>query len=560
MSESTQALVDQLAKLRQTYVAGLPEKIRRIEDAWHAVREDGWTTNALANLHQLSHGLAGSGATFGFASISSAARALEHNVKQVLDAGANGEGAAAEARRTKDLEALAGALSAAAANVEAAVEETPSWGYVAPASVVESADGERVLIVDDDRESAEALAARIRLFGYQARTVCELGRLEAAVAEETPAAVVMDLMFPEGGLAGAEAMRALQLGRAAPLPVIFASARNDLAGRVESIRASGRAFFAKPVDATSLVETLDTLTGRDEPEPGRVLIVDDVSSVATYFDIVLHQAGMETMAISDPMEIMGALVDFRPDLILMDLYMPGCTGVELAEVIRQQPAYATLPIVFLSNETDRDKQLAAMRIGGDDFLTKPVQPDHLVSVVSIRIERWRSLRALIAHDSLTGLANKGSTYEALEAEAARALRHDTDLSFALIDIDHFRAVNETHGYPTGDRVLKGLARLFEERLRKSDEIGRTGGGEFAVIVPYGDGPAATTLLNDVRERFSGLRFQTETGAFNATLSCGVASLPAFGDPVALDRGARGARGALREAKQRGRNRVVVATG
>ena len=104
-------------------------------------------------------------------------------------------------------------------------------------------------------------------------------------------------------------------------------------------------------------------------------------------------------------------------------------------------------------------------------------------------------------------------------------------------------------------MLKGLARLFEERLRRSDQIGRTGGGEFAIIVPHSDTTAATTLLNDVRERFAGLRFQTEAGSFNATFSGGIASLPAFGDPVALDRGARRA---LREAKQRGRNRIVLA--
>ena len=84
MPESTQELVDQLAKLRETYVSGLPEKIRRIEDAWHAIREDGWSAIWLENLHQLSHGLAGSGATFGFASISSAARALEQNVEQII--------------------------------------------------------------------------------------------------------------------------------------------------------------------------------------------------------------------------------------------------------------------------------------------------------------------------------------------------------------------------------------------------------------------------------------------------------------------------------------------
>ena len=180
------------------------------------------------------------------APISSAARALEQNVQLIIEAAADGDGGAGKARETDDLSALTAALSVAAASVEATVEEAPTWGFAAPTSIGENADGKRILVVDDDRETAEALAARIRLFGYRADTVCELDGLAAAVAEAPPAVVVMDLMFPEGGLAGAKAMREMQSAREAPLPVVFASARNDLAGRVESVRAGGRAFFAKP--------------------------------------------------------------------------------------------------------------------------------------------------------------------------------------------------------------------------------------------------------------------------------------------------------------------------
>ncbi len=293
----------------------------------------------------------------------------------------------------------------------------------------------------------------------------------------------------------------------------------------------------------------------EEEKPLRILIVEDSKSLANHFAMVLKQAGMETEMVTDPMTVMGPLEQFRPDLILMDLYMPGCSGFDLAKVIRQQDAFVSVPIVFLSGETDLNRQLAAMSLGGDDFLTKPIQPQHLVLSVTARARRAEALRSMMVRDGLTGLYNQTRTWEALELEVERASRNGTSVAFAMVDMDKFKMVNDTYGHPTGDRVIKSLARLLKTRLRKSDIVGRFGGEEFAVILPDTDLEVAERLLNELRESFGKVEHRHEETVFCKTFSCGVAIYPDFQDAMALNNAADEA---LYDAKKGGRNRVVVA--
>ena len=167
----------------------------------------------------------------------------------------------------------------------------------------------------------------------------------------------------------------------------------------------------------------------------------------------------------------------------MDMYMPGCNGMELAKAIRQIGAYFSIPIVYLSSETDTDKQFQAMQIGGDAFLTKPIEPHRLVSSVAVRAERMKIIRSYMVRDSMTGLFNHTTTKEHLDTAIAHAQRKQEEVCFAMIDVDKFKAVNDTYGHPIGDRVLIALARLIRQRVRKADIVGRFGGEEFAVILP-----------------------------------------------------------------------------
>jgi diguanylate cyclase (GGDEF)-like protein len=158
------------------------------------------------------------------------------------------------------------------------------------------------------------------------------------------------------------------------------------------------------------------------------------------------------------------------------------------------------------------------------------------------------------NDGLTGLFNHVSIKTLLEAEVSRAQRQTKPLSFAMIDIDHFKVVNDTYGHPAGDRVLKNVARMLKKRLRKSDLIGRYGGEEFAIILPETDVETAEKILNDVRENFSRITQQNADDQFSCTLSAGLTQLIP-GDSI--DRVISAADTALYEAKEGGRNKVCI---
>ncbi|MCX7172009.1 MAG: diguanylate cyclase [Proteobacteria bacterium] len=229
--------------------------------------------------------------------------------------------------------------------------------------------------------------------------------------------------------------------------------------------------------------------------------------------------------------------------------------MELAKVIRQLDAFVSIPIVFLSVEANLDKQLLAMGLGGDDFLVKPIQPEHLVAAVTNRIGRSLALRSFIVRDSLTGLFNHTTLEEQLEREVARATRRRTQLSFAMLDIDHFKQVNDTYGHPIGDRVIKSLALLLKQRLRKTDIVGRYGGEEFAVIFGDADAATAVRLMNVIRSDFAQLKHLAGDMEFSVTFSCGIADISHFGDPARI---CEAADKALYQAKHAGRNQVIMA--
>ena len=203
---------------------------------------------------------------------------------------------------------------------------------------------------------------------------------------------------------------------------------------------------------------------------------------------------------------------------------------------------------------DREKQLEAVGIGGDDFLTKPIRPKHLISAVRSRIERYRELRALMLRDSLTGLYNHTSIRERLVQESARAVRNNQPLALAMMDIDYFKKVNDTYGHATGDRVLKALAHMLTRRMRQSDIIGRYGGEEFLIILPNTDKQTARQILDELREAFALVRHTADNTEFNVTFSCGVASFPKHQTPAALSEAADRA---MYAAKAQGRNRVAL---
>jgi diguanylate cyclase (GGDEF)-like protein len=402
-----------------------------------------------------------------------------------------------------------------------------------------------IFLVDSDQAQVELLAAQIGYYGYAVQIFNQLETMLTTARSAAPAAAIMDIGFlkqePQPDLSALQSCA-----------LFFLSGQGDMETRLLAARAGGHAFFTRPVDTGVLIDQLDQLIVHQDTIPYRILIVDDSFVQASVNAAHLRRAGMETEIVSDPLAIMSPLADFNPDLILLDMYMPTCTGMELARIIRQMEAFVSVPLVFLSAETDRGKQLEAVGLGGDDFLTKPIKPDHLIAAVTSRVERYRNLRTLMLHDSLTGLFNHTTIKERLLQEYKRAVRQTTLLSFAMLDLDHFKAINDNYGHSAGDRVLKSLAHLLIKRLRNTDIVGRYGGEEFAIVFPNTQPQVAVQVVDELRNGFSHIQHYAGTDEFAVTFSAGVADFPHCQDPSCLSETADKA---LYHAKQRGRNQV-----
>lgn len=529
-------LAAKLAPLRQRFAEELPARIETIRAALAASPPDG------AEALRAAHSLAGTAGTFGFFALGAAAKQLELSLAE---------------SDSVDVRALLDTLIAEAA---ASVNEVPEKPQAPPVAEAKSAPAGRressVALVEDDSDLGKHLAAQLMRFGYRTEHFATLDAFVASLQDRpAPDALIMDVVFEEGALAGPEAVLAERGARLVDTPVVFLSSRGDFEARLAAVRAGGRAFLTKPVDLSGLVNILDAATHDESPRPYRILVIEDSALMAETYCHVLRDAGMEPRALLEPKHILDTLADFNPDLVLSDLYMPGCSGMELAAIIRQIEAWVSVPIVFLSGETNLDRQMQAMRQGGDDFLTKPVAPEHLVASVRQRARRHRILRAYMEHDSLTGLLNHSTLKERLAVELARAERGNTALAFAMIDLDHFKKVNDTHGHAAGDRVLRALARLLRERLRRTDIAGRYGGEEFALILPGANAETAQRVLEDIRRNFAGVEHGVGGDTFTVTLSAGVAVYPKIADADEL---AQQADQALYESKHAGRNRTTLA--
>jgi len=558
-------------ELLETFKARLPLIQEEVENTWSKIIQSGWQEELISRYLQMLHTLIGTSATLGFTQIPTAALALNDILSITIDN-------KSDALNKQTGEAWQEILQEASGYVDSLVcaikTEKPrdisqlDTQVMAVQSMKEDRASRLIYLVEDDPIQAQELASQISYFGYKVQVFTRLDELKAGMQLSLPKAILADVVFPEGNTAGPDTIATLfprplsessiRVGSqdfSYPVPLIFISIKSDITSRMQAARAGCDAYFTKPINITSLIDVLDQLTVHKEKKPYRVLIVEDSRTQAKHFSYILEQAGMIVEIVIDPLKIMKPLLEFNPDLVLMDMYMPACTGMELVKVIRQIETFVSLPIVYLSAETNLDSQLDALSLGGDDFLSKTLKADHFIRSVQLRAERYRTLRSLMLNDSLTTLLNHTAIKVRLSQELHRAQRQKCQLSIAMLDLDHFKNVNDRHGHAVGDRVLKSLSNFLKQRLRSSDIIGRYGGEEFIVILPETSASAAHRLLDELRSGFQNIHHMAgndQPGDFTVTFSCGIASFPDFQTPASISDAADKA---LYTAKKLGRNRV-----
>ena len=407
-----------------------------------------------------------------------------------------------------------------------------------------------LVVAPEMREMADALARQLEFFGFQ--TLKMVWSVELPAGDMPLAA----LFVPAHGNTTPEEFACISAVRARcpASQLIYLGVQSAIDPIVALMRAGIDITIPSEDEPSMVLNCILDLVQNYEQEKHRVLVVEDSRVAVALIQRTLAEHGIDSHAIRDPGTLLDALQSYRPDLVLMDMYMPGFNGVEATRVLRQMSAYSTLPIVYLSGESDVGMQVEALRLGGDQFLIKPFNPVLLAAVVKTKIERFRETQRSTRLDGLTGLLNHTAAKARLKAMVGELPPHGS-LTVGMIDIDHFKAVNDTYGHPVGDQVIRGLAWLLKGRLRSSDLIGRYGGEEFLIALPDVSPGKAWSVIDRIRQDFAALPHAHPGGALYATFSAGIASYPLLDTAPGLTEAADGA---LLQAKRLGRNRVEIA--
>jgi len=548
MTQAKEQLLQRLQALRDDYVSDYPQRILELSLSWRELSENRSDADIIETFHRQAHSLKGSGATFGFTEVSTLATQLDAILGSL--AKDNHEPEIHEEKQITILIEKLGAIDLSE------IAQNQTFDPYSKSKVTIKDPVIRLLMVMSEKDETTHLQQQLSHFGYDISITHSIKNITDQISQIDPAAIIIEADFNGDEYSGINAINEAKNNDQLKLPpVIYISESSDIHTRISAVRSGGTNFLSRPLSITDLSDTLEAILQKDLDEPFRIMIIEDTKSLSKFYDVTLQSVGMETCVLNDPLLVLEQLIDFNPELILMDMYMPGCSGQELASVIRQFEAYVSTPIVFLSSEMDTDKQLSAMQKGGDDFLTKPIEPNHLITSVQTRSLRYRKLRSFMVRDSLTGLYNHTKTKELLEKDLYRIERSNASLVFAMLDIDKFKLVNDNYGHPVGDKVIKSLARMLKQRLRKSDTIGRYGGEEFAVILYDTDINSAANVMNKIRESFATVTHKSGSIEFNVTFSCGIAAYPFFSTATELNEAADKA---LYRAKESGRNQVMAA--
>ncbi|MFC7368615.1 diguanylate cyclase [Vreelandella zhaodongensis] len=550
MSPSAPSLHEKLNQLRQRFIEQLPSRLQNATAQWQQSRLSATEESRLApELHRFFHSLKGTGRSLGF-----------ERIAMLADQGEEALNAPSAPSHLEGL--IQQTFQQLSEEIQRLQSQHGQQQALSSQNCVEFADTPQprskrqrlIYLCDDEPDQVSQLLHHLRCFGHEVVHFENTESFFNAVISRRPDAIIMDVQFPQGNTAGTETLASLNKLTGARLPSIVLSAHGDFYSRLSAVRAGCSGYFTKPVKPLDLMLAIDELTTPLDEEPLRVLVIDDDTDAAAYHALILEEAGMTVHQVNHPEEALNALERFNPDLLLIDMYMPVCSGEELATIIRQQTAHIGLPIIYLSSETDSQKQLSAMTAGVEAFITKPVTPHELVSAVRLRAERLHLLRSLMTQDSMTGLYNHSTTTDLIGKTLAQAHRDGSQHAMAMLDIDHFKMVNDTHGHLAGDQVIITLARLLKTRLRISDIIGRYGGEEFVVLLKGTTDERAAELIDALRHDFEQVDFHAGDGHFRCTFSAGISSFPTQPSTESLRLSADKA---LYLAKHQGRNQVVI---
>lgn len=376
---------DTLKSLQKEFKDKLPGKIALLVAQYRSLKLSHWQPRQARELHHQLHSLTGSTGAFGLQSISTATRQLEIRLKAIID-----DDQPPDDQVWQQIGDELDRLTSLTAS------ETENWAdrLLPPARALSPKHSPLVYLIEDDPEQNTHIVQLMREHGFWCRCFTTQSSFIEAWEQAVPDAVVLDIGLSESHSGGLDLLRRLKSDSAAMPPVVMVSVDDDLDCHIHAYRAGVTRYLSKPIVEADFVAVMEQLTGRLPAEPYRVLLVDDEPDLLRAQSIVLESAGIKVKSLSEPKQTLQLLDDFKPDVLVLDVYMPDIHGPEIAAVVRERSEHINLPILFLSAETDITQQLSALNLGGDDFLVKPILAEHFVAAVRARAHRYRQSQVL----------------------------------------------------------------------------------------------------------------------------------------------------------------------
>lgn len=521
-------------QLRREYLVEAPARLGELRKDLAAIRAG--EPEAIESLKGRFHRLAGSGGSYGFPAISEVSREAEDWLGKHPNPDDSG------------FAFLSVAIGRVAAAFDAAGREL---GFPAPPQRPPPF-GWRASLVGGSGELVARLAAALRDAQYTV-TLAPLGADPGAIAaSERPEIAVL---IPGPGEDPADPVARWTAGpleRYLTVALVTDPAGLDLLGQPYA-RLD---FFVEPARAETEIPRWARAVARASAAPPSALVVltDDTerATVTTW----LEGAGVRVTALDTAAGADEHLRREIPDVVLLDWALPAGQAAALGRLLRRSPRFVLTPIVAVSSLATDQEQEAALAAGLDELLPRPLGRGRLVPALLHRAARARRLDEAVRRDALTGFLTAGTLADELEIVLAYARRGGEQLCFLLLDVDHFRRVNEQLGHETGDHILAHLARVIRERIRASDLVVRMGGEEFGVLFRRCAPEDALAVADEVRRAVEASPPIVEGTPMPVRLSGGIAAYPDHA--VGMRELVRAAERALRQAKETGRDRVVVA--
>jgi len=291
--------------------------------------------------------------------------------------------------------------------------------------------------------------------------------------------------------------------------------------------------------------------------PQKVLVIDDSDAIHALLKARLSAEPIELHFAPDGAAGLEKAASVLPDLILLDVDMPQPDGFEVCRQLKADSRTMNIPVVFLTGATSTDEKIKGLEMGATDYITKPFEPAELRARVRASL-RTKYLLDLLSRkamiDGLTGLWNRAYFDMRMSQEMSLTRRTRQPLACIMLDLDHFKRLNDNYGHPSGDEVLRWVGQLLTETCRGEDIVCRYGGEEFVILCPNTTADLAADLAERVRSSLESFTWRFREDAVKVTCSMGVADLRHVPPPSVVELADR----ALYQAKHSGRNRVVVA--